>query len=87
MADEKPAEASLVATQVSEPIQGEDLKLIMRMFGLRNPQPLLEAVKDDPQLAQFLPGAPPDDLDEVAKAVDEAVERLTQPPKESDAER
>lgn len=86
MADEKPAEASLVATQVSEPIQGEDLKLIMRMFGLRNPQPLLEAVKDDPQLAQFLPGAASDaELDEIARAVDERLDELTKPPEESNA--
>ena len=79
MTDEKEEPNVFMQTR-SEPIVGKDLDLFVRALAGRNPAPLLDAIKDDPELARFLPGF--DEIDAAAAQIDASVARLTK----SDAE-
>lgn len=79
MSDEKiqlegKLEVPVTATQQSEVIVGEDLAMIVRAFGARDPGPLLTAARENPELLQFLPGFA--DLDRAANGIEDAIDRL-----------
>lgn len=67
-------EVPVTATQESEIITGDDLTLMIRAFGAKDPGPILAAAREDPELLQFLSGFA--ELDKVAEGVEEALGRL-----------